>query len=629
MLKGYNGKILLVDLSTSIISEEIVKEETYRKFIGGQGLGVRILYEKMKVGADPIGPDNILGFVTGLLTGSGLHGARFTVVSKSPISGGWGDSNCGGSFAHELKAAGFDGIFISGISAKPVYLFLREGKAELKDANYLWGKDTVDTDESIKNELGDNKIRVACIGPIGEAKLRSAAIMHEGSAAARGGLGAVMGSKLLKAVAVRGTQKLKINAPELFSQLRKDYLSGVKVSENPWVPFFKNWGTPAFFEGYLTAGDTPIKNWTLFGEEGFPNWAKLHGDSITKYQTKKRACKGCPLACKGSLKIDKGPYPLERTDKVEYETLGMLGSNLLVDNIEAVIKANDICNRFGIDTIAVGSSLGLAMECYDRGLISKKDTDGIDLVWGDADAMVKMVEKIVKRDGFGAVLAEGSKIAAQHIGKGSDKFAVHVGGQDLPAHDARTSVGHGWGYIVDPTPGRHTATTFKDSQEEGQEWYEGLKYGLSDDLNFSKIDKLDTEANAEIFAICSDADRLWTSAGLCWFALYPEGLPLVDAIKAITGWNFTLAEGLKTGRRIQTLRQAFNIREGVKTHEWRIPDRMDIAPTTGPIKGRKIDFKKMKKIGYKSLGWDSDSGVPLKSTLEDLELLELVGDFDN
>ncbi len=627
MLNGYNGKILLVNLSDGSVKTENLIEEVYRNFIGGQGLGVRILYEKMKKGADPMGPDNILGFVTGLLTGSALHGARFTVVSKSPVSGGWGDSNCGGSFAYELKAAGFDGVFFTGISSKPVYLYLNEGKAELKDASHLWGKDTVATDESIKSELDDKKIRIACIGPVGEAKLRSAAIMHEGSAAARGGLGAVMGSKLLKAIAVRGTQKIKMDDSDLFSKLRKEYLSDVKVSKNPWVPFFKNWGTPAFFEGYLTAGDTPIKNWTLFGEEGFPNWSKLHGDSITKYQTKKRACRGCPLACKGSLKIEKGKYAVEKTDKVEYETLGMLGSNLLVDNAEAVIKANDICNRYGIDTIAVGSSIGLAMECYERGLITKKDTDGIDLVWGNADAMVALVEKIARRDGFGAKLAEGSQLAAKRIGKGAEKFAVHVGGQDLPAHDARTSVGHGWGYIVDPTPGRHTATTFKDSQEEGQEWYEGLKYGLSDDLNFPKIDKLDPEANSEIFAICSDADRLWTSAGLCWFALYPEGLPLVEAIRAITGWDFTLAEGLKTGRRIQTLRQAFNIREGVKPHEWHIPERMDAAPETGPIKGRKIDFKQMKKVGYASLGWDADSGVPLKSTLEELGLIELVGDI--
>jgi aldehyde:ferredoxin oxidoreductase len=625
MINGYNGKVLFVDLSAGSIKEESLDEGIYRDFIGGQGLGVRILYEHMKPGADALGPDNIFGFVTGLLTGSGIHGARYTVVGKSPISGGWGDSNCGGSFAKELKAAGYDGVFFSGISSKPVYLFLNEGKAELKEATHLWGKDTVDTDAMIKNELGDPNVKIACIGPVGEAKLISAAIMHEGSAAARSGLGAVMGSKRLKALAARGNQKLQVADATRFSELRKTYLASVKVSENPWVPFFKNWGTPAFFEGYLLAGDTPIKNWTLFGEEGFPNWSNLHGDSITKYQTKKHACTGCPLACKGRLTIEKGPFAVSKSAKVEYETLGMFGSNLLIDKVEAVIKANDICNRYGIDTISVGSAIGLAMECYERGLITKKDTDGIELVWGNADAMLAMVEKIVKREGFGKVLAEGSKLAAERIGKGSEKFAVHVGGQDLPAHDPRASVGHGWGYIVDPTPGRHTSTTFKDSQEEALEWYEGLKFGLSAELNLPEVDKLDADANAQAFATCSDADRLWTSAGLCWFALYPEGLPLVEAIEAITGWDFTLAEGLKTGRRIQTLRQAFNIREGVKTNEWRLPQRVAAAPATGPLQGRKVDFDAMKRVAYTALGWDSETGKPLESTLEELGLKELVG----
>ncbi|MCK4791657.1 MAG: hypothetical protein KAV87_48445, partial [Desulfobacteraceae bacterium] len=529
-------------------------------------------------------------------------------------------ANSGGSFAVELKAAGYDGVFFSGISSKPAYLFLDDGQAKLKDAAHLWGKDTVDTEEGIKDELGDKRVKVACIGPTGELKSLSAAIMHEGCAAARSGLGAVMGAKRLKAFATRGTRKVEVADAERVATLRKDYLKNVKDSKHVWVDLFKIWGTCSFFESYLIMGDCPIKNWTRFGEEGFPNWEKLHGDSITKYQTKKHTCLGCPLGCKGWLKVEKGPYAIDGVSKIEYETLGMFGSNLLIDDPEPLIKANDLCNRYGMDTCTVGSVIGFAMECYERGVITKEDTGGIELTWSNAAALLSIVEKIARREGIGAVLADGSKLAAERIGKGSEKWAVHVGGQDLPAHDPRTSTGHGWGYICDPTPGRHTATQYMDSVEEG------IPFVMSPGLKLPEVEnKLDLEFMAPIFAICSDLDRLSTSAGLCWFGTYPETLPLIEAISAITGWDFTLDEGLKVGRRIQALRQAFNIREGVNTIEWCIPERLDAAPATGPIRGRKIDFKAMKRLGYAALGWNAETGKPLESTLQELGLKELVG----
>ena len=308
MINGYNGLVLFVDLTSGDIKEKTLPEQVYRHFIGGQGLGARILYEYMKPGAEPLGPENLLGFVVGPLTGVGAHGARFQVVGKSPITGGWGDSNCGGSFAGELKAAGYDGVFFSGISPKPVYLFLNEGQAEIRDAGHLWGKDTAETEAIIRNELNDKSVRIACIGPAGELESLISTIMHEGSAAARGGLAAVMGSKRLKAFATKGTKKVQMAHPELVAALRKDYLQGMKKTEDEGAVMLKTWGTCALVSPCVVTGDTPIKNWTLFGEEGFPNHSKISGDEITKYQTKKHACRGCPVACKGWMEVEDSIY---------------------------------------------------------------------------------------------------------------------------------------------------------------------------------------------------------------------------------------------------------------------------------------------------------------------------------
>jgi len=322
------------------------------------------------------------------------------------------------------------------------------------------------------------------------------------------------------------------------------------------------------------------------------------------------------VGCKGWVRIESKAYGVVEGTKPEYETLGMLGSNCLVDDIKAIAKANDMCNRYGLDTITVGSVIGFAMECYERGVINKDDTGGIELTWGNADSMVAMVEKIGQRDGFGGVLADGVKLAAERIGKGSEEWAIHIGGQDIPAHVPTATIGHAWGYVNEPTPARHTTTHIKMSHDSGAP---GFFY--SD--NLPKLDPLDVEANAPVFATCSDLERLWTSAGLCVFAIWPGTLPLIESISAVTGWDFTMEEGLRAGRRIQALRQAFNIREGLDTTEWCIPKRAALA-STGPNKGKKVDFKAMKEKGYEALGWDPQTGKPLDSSLEELELKELV-----
>jgi aldehyde:ferredoxin oxidoreductase len=620
MIKGYHGKVLFVELTSGSIREEALPENIYRDFIGGQGLGVRILYELMKPNADPFGPDNMLGFVVGLLTGTGFHGDRFQVVAKSPITGGWCDSNCGGSFSSELKAAGYDGVFFSGISPKPVYLFLNDGKAEIRDATTLWGKDTVETDDAIKEELGNKQVRVTCIGPAGENKSLIAAILHEGSAAARGGLAAVMGSKYLKAIAARGTKRVSIAEPERFTTLRNDYRKAIKATNDSQTVTLRDVGTSGGLSACVGVGDAPLKNWALFGEQGFPTHAKIDGGTLIKYQTKKHACRGCPIGCKGWVKIENTPYGVVEGTKVEYETLALLGTNCLIDDLAAVAKANDLCNRYGLDTISTGGVIAFAMECYERGIITKEDTGDIELTWGNGEALVAMVEKVARRNGFGAVLADGSKLAAERIGKGSEKWAIQVGGQDLPGHDPRVTLGCGWGYVCDATPGRHTAS------EAANAFFGGLNILPYTELNLLHLENtLDVEANAPSYATCSDLERLLSSAGLCQFAWSPGIVPLVELIAAATGWDFTLPEGLKAGRRIATLRQAFNIREGLNTSEWRLPERLTRAQPTGPnAEGKVLDFNVVKQKGYAAMGWDAVTGKPLKSTLQKLGLDKLV-----
>ncbi len=619
MTMGYNGKVLFVDLTSGSIKEESLPEKVYRDFIGGQGLGARVLYERMKAKVDPLGEDNILGFLTGPLTGTGVTGSRLTIVGKSPVSGGWGDSSCGGSFAAELKASGYDGVFFSGVSTKPVYLFLHDGRAELKDASHLWGKETFDTAESIRSELGDKLVNVICIGPAGEAKSLLAAIMHKINAAGRSGLAAVMGAKRLKAFATRGTKKVTLADAERFTTLRKNYVDGIKSPDNPWGIAVSTFGTCYWNSSALILGDAPIKNWALAGEEKFPTHLKMSGPEIIKYQVRKRTCLGCPIACHGIVRVEKGPYAGTEGAKPEYETSIMLGSNLFNDDVEALIKANDLCNRYGLDTIGLGSSIAFAMECYERGVITKDDTDGIELAWGNSAGILAMIEKVARREGFGAILADGSKLAAKRIGKGSEKWAMEMGGQDMPAHDPRASIGYAWGYICDPTPARHTTAEVETA------YFAGVPFACFTKLDLPQFDPLDMKANAPIYVTLSALDRLWTSAGMCIFALYYDPFPLAELISAATGWDFSLAEGLKAGRRIHTLRQAFNSREGLNTSEWRLPERIAAPPATGPIAGKKVDFGAMKKEGYAALGWDTKTGKPLESTLQELGLKELVG----
>ena len=622
MTGGYAGRVGFVNLSTGEIREEKLDEKLARDFIGGYGLGVRVLLERQKAGVDPLGPDNILGFTTGPLTGTPVPtGSRYMVVCKSPLTGGWGDANSGGFFGSELKAAGWDAIFISGIASSPKYLFVTNDGIELRDAAHLWGKDAIETEETLTQELGDAKVRVACIGPASERlSLISGIVNDKGRIAARSGGGAVMGSKRLKAMAVRGKGKVAVVDSERVKQLRGDFIK--KMREVPFIKVLMNYGTCDMTSNLVTGGASPVKNWLLAGIQAFPTVDKIgKGEIYVNYQQKKYACANCPIACGGILNVTEGKYPIGETHKPEYETVAAFGNMCLNDDLDSIFKLNDMCNRSGLDTISAGSAIAFAMECYEHGIISKADTDGIDLTWGNVDAIIAMTDKMISREGFGDVLADGVKVAAQRIGKGAEQFAIHIGGQEPGLHNALFLPGRGTGFVVDGTPGRHTqggAFTKVDANGTIAD-YPGLK--------FSGFERYEYKSKGPASAYGSNYWQVGTCTGLCLMSVVFSGIfPLLDFINAVVGWDMTIEEAVETGARIQTLRHMFNIREGVepaKTHL--MPDRMTGIPpkSEGPLKDITIDIDTLTREYRKAMGWDPDSGYPTKDTLAKLGLEEL------
>ncbi len=625
MTGGYAGKILFVDLTKGTIEEEKVPEKTYRDFIGGSGLGIRILYERMKPKVDTLGPDNMLGFVTGPLTAAGVPASgRFMIVTRSPLTGTWAEANSGGFFGPALKGAGYDGIFFSGASAKPVYLLVKDGKAELKDASKAWGKDTHETDDILHKEIGDSDVKIACIGPSGEARSLLAGIVNEkGRIAARSGVGAVMGSKKLKAVAVKGgVKKITVADQDKLRAARQQFQAIMKASG--FQKGLTAAGTGGGLSFLVSIGDSPVKNWRLSGLEAMPTVTNLNSANMDKYKINSYGCHACPVRCGAIIQQKEGPFAIkDEMHRPEYESLAALGNLLMNDNLESVIKANDICNRYGIDTMSTGGTIAFAMECYENGLITKKDTDGIELTWGNADAIVAITEKIAIREGFGAVLADGVAKAAERIGKGSEKYAMTVRGQSLPYHDARMAPAAGTALISDAVPAHHMDCQATSQLEAGG------SIGADPALQTPKLQQMgDFDKKGAMYAIGTKFHALFNSAGLC--ALYTVGAtaPVAELLAGVTGWDFGWTEALKAGHRILTLRQAFNAREGLTPDTFALPKRIKEEPLeVGPGAGAKIDFETLKAGYFAAMGWDLKSGKPYAQTLIDLGLDKLTSDL--
>jgi aldehyde:ferredoxin oxidoreductase len=587
MIPGYMGKILWVDLTTGKITVEEPEDKLYKDYVGGYGIGAKVLYDHMKPKADPLGPDNILGLISGPLTGTQIPtGARYTAVAKSPLTGGWGDANSGGSFGPYLKFSGFDAVFFTGISPKPVYLLIDEGKAEIKDAAALWGKDSYETEETLEAEYGKTA-RVCCIGQAGEKRSLIAAIMTDkGSAAGRSGLGAVMGSKKLKAVVARGTMPVAVADKDLVLKLRKEHVQGMNAPGPMSGPSLHRFGTSAMTAGSAHSGDTPIKNWGGIGVKDLPDIEGLKAETLETYVSKLSGCWHCPIACKAVLKEGTGEYKYAAgIRRPEYETQGTFGGMCLVSNTDAINMANDICNRYGMDTIAAGTVVAFAIELYENGIITKKDTGGLELGWGNHKTMVAMAEKVGKREDIGALLADGVKAAAGKIGKGAEKYAVHVGGVEVGMHDPKMALFGNSAfarYQMDATPGRHTQS----------------------------------------FGPGSFQSHMVNATGICMIGFGFGGGPEKVAawLNAVTGLGFTGESVAKCGEKMAVIRHLFNLREGISELKWYAHPRVygDPPQAEGPLAGVKLNTAAQNYWNLGALDWDMESTKPSKKKLVEL-----------
>jgi len=601
MSGGYMGKMLFVDLSSGTIQEEALEEKMCQDFIGGYGIGARIIYSRQKTGADPLGSENTLGFITGPITGTPVPtGTRYTVVAKSPLTGGWGDANSGGFFGPYLKFAGFDAVFFTGISVEPVYLLIDNGKAQLKDADYLWGKDTYETEDLLTTEYGKQS-SIACIGPAGEKLSLIASIMTDhGSAAARSGLGAVMGSKKLKAVVTRGTMDVPIADKAAAETIRIAQIKAWQAPGTIGVSAMERnhkYGTSASTYNSAHSGDSPVKNWGGIGVVDLPDRAGLHHDVFAARVDRGHGCWHCPVRCKAFLKAGEGAYSYANgSRRPEYETAAAFGANCVNSNTESIIMVNDICNRAGLDTISAGTIIGFAMELYENGILTKKDTDGIDLKWGNHQAMVAMTLKLADREGLGNTLADGVKIAAEKIGREAEKFAVHIGGQELGMHDPKIPRGPGAPYSVarykmDATPGRHLAS-------------------------FGPVGFVEM--------------HIVNVSGLCAIGHWPDDSErMLMVFNAITGWKYSMDDLQKVGERIANLRHAFNLREGINELKWPVHPRIVGIPphTTGPLAGVTADVEAQVYWCLGALDWDRVTTKPSKAKLLSLGLDDVAKDL--
>jgi aldehyde:ferredoxin oxidoreductase len=607
------GDILNVDLAHHKVETEALDEKVCRDYIGGYGLGAKLLYDRMPAHADPLGPDNIFGVLTGPLTGTpALIGSRFIVVGKSPKTHTWGDGNCGGYFGGALKRAGYDGVLFNGIAERPVYLFVNEGTPALLDASDLWGMNVSELEDTLLARHGQDA-QVVSIGPAGEKQSLLAGVMNDKErAAARSGLGAVMGSKRLKAIVVRGQMNVPVHDAKQINGIRRELLK----QKMGFYDILHKWGTPGITADSALSGDSPVKNWGGAGTADFPieRAKRISDDAVTSVADYKRyACAECPISCGGRMRQDAGPFALQlnqgKGHKPEYETLCMLGTNLLNDDLPSIIRLNELCNAYGIDTISLGGVLGWVIECRENGLLAAKDLDGLDMRWGNAPAIVALSEKIVKREGVGDLLADGVKVAWEKFGHIGTEYAIHVGGEELPAHDPRFTPGLAMTYYIAPTPGRHT---------QG-----GELLGPPTGLQLDKVDKYTYSGQADNHWKMVTSLEVSQAAGLCMFAYlsFPyQSLP--DQLSAVTGWDFGGDEVFKTGERIFAMRHLFNLREGHNPLTRNVPGRMIGDPPLkgGNVKGVKVDLKTLTREFLAKLDWDLRTAIPSEARLRELHM---------
>jgi aldehyde:ferredoxin oxidoreductase len=620
MVHGFHGKILHVDLSTGVLDTETPDEDFYRRYMGGSALGMHYLLKGTPAGVDPLGPENILVLALGVLTGAPISGqSRMTSVAKSPLSDAVGDAQSGGFFPAEMKFAGYDALVLRGRSPKPVYLWVHDGAAELRPADHLWGKVTGEVETQIREELGDDKIEIVQCGPAGERGVRFAALINMSNRAnGRTGMDAVMGSKNLKAVAVRGNDK-----PSLYD--RRGLIDvarwGAANFEQSDVYGLGLFGTAEVVRSQQASGGLPTHNWSSGVFEG---WEALDGKTMHQTILKERdTCYACTVRCKRVVEVTEGRY---RVDPLyggpEYETLATFGTYCGVDDLAAVSYANQLCNMYGMDTISCGATIAWAMDCFEHGLLTKDVSGGVELRFGDADAMVQMTEMIAKREGFGDLLAEGSARAAEKIGSGAQDLVVAVKKQELPAHMPQVKRSLGLIYAVNPFGADHESSEHDPSYADYPERMEEL--GLTDPQPRDVLN----EAKVRFALTTQYAYSCLDSVNVCQFVfgpswhLYSMG-QLAEAVREATGWDVTVDELLTVGERRLNMLRAFNAREGLGRDEDRLPKKLQKALVGGPSDGVLVpesQIERAKDRYYKMAGWDVETGTPGREKLEALDL---------
>jgi aldehyde:ferredoxin oxidoreductase len=661
---GTHGRALVVDLSTRASRVEEIEESVYRRFLGGYGLGAYLMWKHFPAGADALAPEACFAIVSGLLTGVRTpFSGRIQIVGKSPLTGTWADSNSGGSVASQLRRAGYDALVVTGRASEPTVLVVRDGEVRFDSAAEFWGQEIPPVFDALRARYGGkSEVGVSAIGPAGETGARIASVMNDRyHAFGRQGFGAIYGSKNLKAVVVAGSGEVPIADAGRFRALcqavtdeYKSALSwrmrfmvymtkpkrwmgwmyrlmtrfGLKV-EAPQQAMRQLWsdrGTTGAVAISVENGDAPIRNWKGVAATDFPlsskSW-KLDGAQVDKYITKKLSCGDCPAPCKGIVAVKRrGLTDVRRPD---YETIAGFGANLLNDDLEIVTACHDACNRYGMDAVSSSATLAWVCEAVEENILTPADLDGVDMRWGNGEAALALTVKMGKGEGCGAWLRHGLASASRHVGKGSERFAVHVHGQEPAYHDSRFTSLMGVTYIADPTPGRHTAGTAS--------WNETFnsKFPIPNAVDPKEVTVAwhGTERKGVAQAHFSNAHQVMNGLGLCMFTNLTGGLPWLDLVNALTGWGMDEHELLASGERIQNLRNAFNVREGLKPADFQPHPRMlgegDGNLKTGPLKGVVVPLAELKADYYRAMGWNLETGRVSKARADALGLSDLLG----
>ncbi|MGD2206136.1 MAG: aldehyde ferredoxin oxidoreductase family protein [Anaerolineae bacterium] len=630
MIGGTHGKILHVDLTSGETRVERPVEDVYRLLVGGRALVAYLLLRDLPQNTDPFSPDNLLIFAPGVMQGTNFPGAgRHGVGGKSPLTGALGSSEVGGWWGHEFKRAGFDALVIRGRAESPVYLWIKDaakGGVEIHAADHLWGLKTAPTEALIREELGDARVRVAQIGPAGENLVRYAAVIHDvNRAAGRTGLGALMGSKNLKAVAVRGTGQVPVADRTRVTKVSR-WLGENYRELMSWATAGIGRGTQDGLLSNARVGNAPTRN---FGKPIFEHAELLSGERNYEMFYKDRdTCQGCPVRCKQVFE-NEDTDPVRRLDPVyggpEYEAMAAFGSCCDVSDNLAVLKANELANAYGLDAISTGVSIAFAMECFENGILTSEDTDGLEYHWGDAELLTRSVEMIALRQGFGDVLAEGVARMAARFGPASEPFNITVKGQELPMHEPRMKPAMGVGYAVAPVGADHMMNMHDTAFTREGRSLQRVKAALEKSIGPVDREALD-ENKMQVFYNELNWAHFQDCALVCAFYCYDYG-HMAEALSGVSGIEYSIHDILAVGERAQTLSRLFNVREGFTALDDKLPKRVMTAFDSGPIEGSGItdeDFAWFKRRFYERMKWDPETGEPTDECLRTLGLDRLL-----